>query len=39
VTVNPVEPALLARAANRIKPKIRSTTADPALEVTRKVRT
>ena len=28
VTVNPVDPALMARAANRIKPKIRSTTSD-----------
>ena len=28
VTLNPVEPALLARAANRIRPRARSTTAD-----------
>jgi hypothetical protein len=28
VTINPVEPALLARAANRILPRVRSTTAD-----------
>lgn len=28
MTVNPVDPALLARAANRIKQKVRATTAD-----------